>query len=80
MAAGYRHLLGSAPGPNSRMVPGRWLQRIAVTRTMPNEQFHRLVAWRGLQPRLARARFLALRVPKRVLGNAGYERLRARLL
>jgi peptidoglycan/xylan/chitin deacetylase (PgdA/CDA1 family) len=80
MAAGYRHLLGSVPGPNPRVAPGHWLQRIAVTRTMSDPQFHRLVAWRGLHPRLARARFLALRVPKRVLGNAGYERLRARLL
>ena len=33
-----------------------------------------------MAPRLSLARFRLLQLPKRVLGNAGYERLRARLL
>jgi peptidoglycan/xylan/chitin deacetylase (PgdA/CDA1 family) len=79
-ATGYRHLFGSVPGPNRRSDGDDWLQRIAVTRTTSLEEFAGLVAWRGLRPRWARARFAALAWPKRVLGNAGYERLRAQLL
>jgi peptidoglycan/xylan/chitin deacetylase (PgdA/CDA1 family) len=80
LAHGYRHLSGSVPGPNRGTAPGEWLQRIAVTRGMALPRFASLVAWRGLRPRLARARFSALAWPKRLLGNSGYERLRARLL
>lgn len=79
-ALGYRHLLGSVPGTNRHPGSARWLQRIAVTRDMSERRFHDLVQWRGLAPRLVLGRHLALGVPKRVLGNAGYERLRARLL
>lgn len=77
---GYRHLLGSMPGPNRQPRQGAWLQRLAVTRTTTLPEFAALVRWRGLGPQLARARFIALALPKRVLGNAGYQRLRARLL
>ena len=80
LAIGYRHLLGSVPGPNRSLQPDDWLQRLAVTRQTTLGEFAALVTWRGLRPRIARARFLALTLPKRVLGNAGYERLRARLL
>lgn len=79
-AAGYRHLFGSVPGPNRRSDGDGWLQRIAVTRGTTIDEFAALVAWRGLRPRVARARFAALAWPKRVLGNARYERLRAQLL
>ncbi|GAA3923184.1 polysaccharide deacetylase family protein [Luteimonas lutimaris] len=79
-ALGYTHLFGSVPGPNRNPDRDRWLQRIAVTRGMALEEFASLVAWRGPRPRLSRMRFEALSWPKRVLGNAGYERLRARLL
>lgn len=79
-ASGYRHLLGSVPGPNRAPFRSSWLQRIAVTRQMDDTRFARLVDWSGLSPRLARTRFLALRVPKKVLGNDNYQRLRSRLL
>jgi len=79
-ALGYAHLFGSVPGPNRDAGGDRWLQRIAVTRGMKLQEFASLVAWRGPRPRLSRMRFEALSWPKRVLGNAGYERLRARLL
>jgi len=79
-ALGFRHLLGSVPGPNVGRRDGGWLQRLAVTRGMNEDDVARLVQWRGLAPRLSLARFRLLQLPKRVLGNAGYERLRARLL
>jgi len=79
-AMGYRHLLGSVPGPNQPPQPGQWLQRVAVTRELDDARFAALAAWKGLGPRLALARFHALALPKRVLGNSAYEKLRARLL
>ena len=80
LAVGYTHLFGSVPGPNRDAAGDRWLQRIAVTRGTGLEEFASLVAWRGPRPRLSRMRFEALSWPKRVLGNAGYERLRNQLL
>lgn len=79
LALGYRHLLGSVPGIN-RKREGGWLERIAVTRDLDLTGFSRRVAWRGMRPRLLQVRHQALGVTKRVLGNAGYERLRERLL
>lgn len=80
MTAGFQHLYGSVPGPNRRPRPGQWQQRLAITREMPPAAFAALVEWSGLPPRLARLRFSALRLPKRVLGNDRYARLRGRLL
>ncbi|MGH8075196.1 MAG: polysaccharide deacetylase family protein [Lysobacter sp.] len=79
LALGYRHLLGSVPGVNRRR-EGDWLERIAVTRDLDLPDFGRRVTWRGMRPRLLQVRHQALGVTKRVLGNAGYERLRERLL
>lgn len=77
---GYCHVLGSQPGPNSGRQPHECYERIAITRDMPLQDFAALVAWRGWRPRYARARFRALRVPKQLLGNDRYQRLRAKLL
>jgi peptidoglycan/xylan/chitin deacetylase (PgdA/CDA1 family) len=77
---GYRHLLGSVPGPNRRMRHDAWLQRLPVTRTLSLDDFAALVHWRGIPPRWMQARHAALSLPKRVLGNDGYQRLRERLL
>lgn len=79
-AMGYQHLLGSVPGPNQPPRAGQWLERLAVTRDMDDAKFAALVGWKGLRPRLALARFHALALPKRMLGNAAYEKIRARLL
>jgi len=79
-AMGYRHLLGSVPGPNQPPQPGQWLQRLAVTRDIDPPRFAPPAARKGPGPRLALARFHALALPKRVLGNSAYEKLRARLL
>ena len=77
---GYRYLFGSMPGTNRHTGEESWWQRIAITRNTSLERFAELVQWQGLHPRLSKARFIALSWPKRVLGNAGYERLRARWL
>ena len=77
---GYHHLFSSMPGANPSPADGNWWQRIAITRNTSLERFAELVQWQGLHPRLSQARFIALSWPKRLLGNAGYERLRARWL
>lgn len=77
---GYRHLLGSVPGPNRRLRRDAWLQRLPVTRNLSLDDFAALVHWRGLPARWMQARHAALSLPKRVLGNDGYQRLRERLL
>lgn len=77
---GFSHLYGSVPGPNRRRQGDIWQQRLAITRDTTLAGFADLVRWRGFAPRLARARFSALRLPKRILGNARYEQLRTKLL
>lgn len=77
---GYRHLFNSVPGPNRRRRDGEYLQRLTVTRGLALEAFAAMVEWRGLQPRIARMRYHALALPKMLLGNRRYERLRTRLL
>ncbi|MDI9240378.1 polysaccharide deacetylase family protein [Lysobacter sp. LF1] len=77
---GYRHLLGSVPGPNRRPRRDAFLQRLPITRTLTLDDFAALVQWRGLPPRWMKARHAALQMPKRMLGNDGYQRLRERLL
>lgn len=80
LGLGYRHVLGSQPGPNRDHRAHHCYERIAITRDMQLSDFAALVSWQGWKPRYARARFRLLRVPKRVLGNDRYQRLRARLL
>lgn len=77
---GYREVLNSAPGCNRRRQPGRYLQRLAITRPLPLADFATLVQWRGVLPRRAWARYHALRLLKHAVGNGRYERLRERLL
>lgn len=78
--AGYRSLYGSVPGINRGARDDTWRQRIAVTRGTAVDDVLAMVNWRGLRPRIARARFTALSWPKRLLGNARYQRLREALL
>jgi peptidoglycan/xylan/chitin deacetylase (PgdA/CDA1 family) len=78
--AGYQFVLNSIPGPNRRPRPGRYLHRLSVTRTTELQDFAQLVQWRGTAPWRLTARTAALEVPKRVLGDARYARLRARAL
>jgi peptidoglycan/xylan/chitin deacetylase (PgdA/CDA1 family) len=78
-AAGYRLVLNSVPGPNRRPRESRYLQRIVVTRGVDVADFGRLVRWQGVAPRQLAARTVALEVPKRVLGEERYGRLRQRV-
>jgi peptidoglycan/xylan/chitin deacetylase (PgdA/CDA1 family) len=80
LRAGYRLVLTSVPGVNRGALTRDCRERIAVTRDMPMEDFVAMVQWRGWRPRAAQLRYRALSFPKRVLGNARYERVRARLL
>jgi peptidoglycan/xylan/chitin deacetylase (PgdA/CDA1 family) len=80
LCLGYRHVLGSMPGCNRQRRAHECYERIAMTRDMSLADFAALVSWHGWRPRFAQARFRALRIPKRLLGNERYQRLRARLL
>jgi peptidoglycan/xylan/chitin deacetylase (PgdA/CDA1 family) len=80
LRVGYRLVLTSVPGINRGALASNCCERIAVTRDMPMENFVAMVQWRGWTPRIAQLRYRALVFPKRVLGNARYERVRARLL
>ncbi len=77
---GYRRILTSIPGINHGPLAADCRERIAVTRGMSLHDFSALLQWRGMQPRLMRARYHVLAWPKALLGNRRYERLRARLL
>lgn len=78
LACGYRDLYGSRPGPDDEAQPA-WRNRIAITRELGDAKFAALANWSGPAARWARLRHGALAVPKRVLGNARYQRLRAAL-
>ena len=80
LRVGYRLVLTSEPGVNRGVPASDCHERIAITRDMPMEHFVAMVQWRGWTPRAAQLRYRALTFPKRVLGNARYERVRARLL
>lgn len=80
LRAGYARVLTSVPGINRGAATRDCCERIAITRDMQIEEFAALVQWRGLAPRVSRLRYHALGFPKRLLGNARYERVRERLL
>jgi peptidoglycan/xylan/chitin deacetylase (PgdA/CDA1 family) len=77
---GYRHFLNSEPGPNRGLRKDRYFQRVAATNGLALDDFAALVTWSGVRPRVALARYHALALPKRLLGNRRYERWRARVL
>lgn len=79
LACGYRDLYGSRPGPDDGAALPCWRNRVAVTRQLDDARFVALANWSGPAARWARLRHGALAVPKRVLGNARYQRLRAAL-
>ena len=79
LACGYRDLYGSRPGPDDDSAQPCWRNRVAITRELGDAKFAALANWSGPAARWARLRHGALAVPKRVLGNARYQRLRAAL-
>jgi peptidoglycan/xylan/chitin deacetylase (PgdA/CDA1 family) len=78
--AGYRWLLGSEPGHNHALRAGEFLQRLPITRGMPIVAFAELVEWQGVLPLAMQARYHVLARMKQLVGNARYERMRARML
>jgi peptidoglycan/xylan/chitin deacetylase (PgdA/CDA1 family) len=77
---GYREIFNSLPGINRRWNGKTYLERIAMTRDMSLTRFADLVRWRGLAPRFSRARYRVLQLPKQLLGNGRYQRLRQWIL
>ena len=76
---GYEFVLNSFPGINRHHRDSGYLHRVAVTRTTTLPEFVQLVRWRGpAAPRLL-LRTAALEVPKFLLGDSRYDRLRSRL-
>lgn len=73
---GYRSVFGSQPGNNLATRSGDLIQRIVITRDMTLEGFRQVLDWRGPAAWRIRARHAALRWPKRVLGDRGYDWLR----
>lgn len=78
--AGYWHFLNSAPGVNANWKVGEYLQRVPITGDLTLDKFADLVQWRGLAPRVLRARYEALAQAKQMLGNRAYERWRERVV
>jgi peptidoglycan/xylan/chitin deacetylase (PgdA/CDA1 family) len=75
--AGYRAFFSSRPGYASPADLSHDVPRIAVTEGMSDERFERLVRNEPLAVVAPRARYALLSVPKRLLGNRGYERVRS---
>jgi len=80
LGMGYLDVLGSVPGRNRRWTRGRYLQRLAVTRGLALDDFAGLVSGRGVLPALMQARYHALALTKRLLGNQRYEQFRTWML
>jgi peptidoglycan/xylan/chitin deacetylase (PgdA/CDA1 family) len=76
--AGYQHVYGSRPGRiKSASQP---LPRYSVTTALRPHALEKLVAGNRRAVLRAKARYAALKLPKKVLGNERYDKLRARLL
>jgi len=81
--AGYRWVFGSRPHLNARLQPCAGqdapLGRVVVDRGLDDRVFAELLAWRGGALRRIRARHALLTLPKRILGDTRYDRLRQRM-
>lgn len=74
--AGYRSVFGSVPGDNRNTPAGGLIERVAITRDVTLEQFRQIVGWYGSAKWRVRARHHALGLPKRLIGDRGYDWLR----
>ncbi len=79
-AEGYRHVFDSSPGDNRDGGAGGYLQRVAITRDTTLDTFDQILAWHGPAVNAMRWRHRVLRVPKLLIGDARYDRLREALL
>jgi peptidoglycan/xylan/chitin deacetylase (PgdA/CDA1 family) len=80
LAAGYRLVFGSEPGDNRAPTRSGLLQRVPVVRGTTLRGFDQRLAWDGPEVRRLRWRHRLLQLPKALVGDQGYDRLRASLL
>ncbi|WP_162456527.1 polysaccharide deacetylase family protein [Pseudoxanthomonas kalamensis] len=78
---GYARILSSIPGRLPRVLPGdSSIPRMAVTRAIDETVFARWIEGNRSSILRERLRYQGLSLAKRMLGDAGYERVRARTL
>lgn len=75
-AAGYRSVLGSRPGNNLATPAGGLIDRVVISRHTDTAAFEQLVRWQGPAVWRQCARHRLLGLPRRLLGDRGYDRLR----
>lgn len=76
--AGYAHVFGSTPGDNRK--PEGFVQRVAIVRGTGSQAFDQILAWRGPAVKAIEWRHRMLRLPKRLIGDDRYQRLREALV
>jgi peptidoglycan/xylan/chitin deacetylase (PgdA/CDA1 family) len=77
---GYRAVFGSQPGDNRHWRDGTYLQRVTISRDLSLAGFDQVLDWGGSTVRRMCWRHAVLRVPKRVLGDERFDRLRQALV
>jgi peptidoglycan/xylan/chitin deacetylase (PgdA/CDA1 family) len=75
-AAGYRLVFGSEPGRNRRLSAHALVQRVPITRDVTSDDFDEILAWQGSTVWRMRWRHRLLALPKQLLGDERYDRLR----
>jgi peptidoglycan/xylan/chitin deacetylase (PgdA/CDA1 family) len=80
LAAGYTLVFGSEPGDNHAPPRSGVLQRVPVVRGTTLRGFADRLAWDGPDVRRLRWRHRLLQLPKAVIGDQRYDRLRTSLL
>lgn len=79
-AAGFRSVLGSRPGNNRATPAGGLIDRVVISRRTDPVAFEQLVRWQGPAVWRQCARYRLLGLPRRLLGDRGYDRLRQALV
>ncbi|QOC22026.1 polysaccharide deacetylase family protein [Wenzhouxiangella sp. AB-CW3] len=74
--AGYRSVFGSRPGNNVATPAGGLIDRVVITRRTNSQAFEQLVRWQGPAVWRQCARYRVLGLPRRLLGDRVYNRLR----
>lgn len=77
---GYRHVLSSRPGRIAAGENAGMLPRLSVTAAIDERRFAAWIAGDAMTIAREQARYGALALAKRVLGDARYERMRAQAL
>jgi peptidoglycan/xylan/chitin deacetylase (PgdA/CDA1 family) len=75
---GYRHVFDSTPGDNRGNLG--FIERVAIVRDTALDEFEQILAWKGAAPRAIEWRHRLLRLPKRLIGDNRYLRIRQALM